>query len=181
MSGAARTARLAIVGALVVTAGCAGMTQPAAAPITATAELKSAQGQNVGNATLTQVPDGVRVLIEARGLPPGPHGVHIHEVGKCDPQFASAGGHFNPAGKQHGLENPAGPHAGDLPNITIAADGTGRLESLNRNVSLDGSAATLFDADGSALVVHAGPDDFKTDPAGNSGARIACGVITRAR
>jgi superoxide dismutase, Cu-Zn family len=176
-----RTARLAIVVSLVAAAGCARMTQPSSPPITATAELKNAQGQGVGYATLSQVPDGVRVLIEARGLPPGPHGVHIHAVGKCDPpQFTSAGGHFNPEGKQHGFENPAGPHAGDLPNITIAADGTGRLESLNRDVRLDGGPHTLFDADGSAVVVHAGPDDFKTDPAGNSGARIACGVITKA-
>ena len=159
-------------------AGCAGMMQ-AAAPI-ATAQLKNASGDVVGTATFTEVGGGVRIVLEARGLPPGEKGVHIHEVGKCDPPaFTSAGGHFNPAKRQHGLQNPQGPHAGDLPNITVAADGTGRLETTTNRVTLFSGETSVFDADGSALVVHAGPDDFKTDPTGNSGARIACGVISR--
>lgn len=162
--------------------GCAVLNPPTPAPVTATAELKNARGQTVATATFFQVSDGVRVVLEARGLPPGLKGVHIHEVGRCDPpDFTTAGAHYNPMGRQHGLQNPAGPHAGDLPNITIAADGAGRLESMNTHVSLGASGNALLDADGSSIVIHAGPDDFKTDPAGNSGARIACGVVTRAR
>jgi Cu-Zn family superoxide dismutase len=161
-------------------AGCAGLGQPPAAPMTAAAEMKNAQGQTVGNATLAQVGGGVRVVLEVRGLPSGPKGVHIHTVGKCDPpDFNSAGEHFNPDGKKHGLQNPEGPHAGDLPNITIGADGSGRLESMNERIGLDSGARSLFDADGSALVIHAAPDDFKTDPTGNTGGRIACGLITK--
>lgn len=160
--------------------GCAGLTQPAAVPVTATAELRNAQGQPVGNATLSEVGGGVRVIVEARRLPPGAKGVHIHAVGKCDaPEFTTAGGHFNPANKKHGLDNPDGPHAGDLPNITIAADGSGRLESMNERISLGSGSNSILDADGAAIVIHAAADDFKTDPTGNSGGRIACGVITK--
>jgi len=167
---------------LATLAGCAGMRQPPSAPTTATAELKNAQGQTVGTAMLSQVGGGVRVVLEARGLPPGAKGVHIHTVGKCDPpDFTSAGAHFNPAARKHGLQNPDGPHAGDLPNITIGADGTGRLESMNERISLGDGVNSLFDADGSAIVVHAAPDDFKTDPTGNSGGRVACGVITKSK
>ncbi len=160
--------------------GCAGLTQPAAVPVTATAELRNAQGQPVGNATLSEVGGGVRVIVEARRLPPGAKGVHIHAVGKCDaPEFTTAGGHFNPANKKHGLDNPDGPHAGDLPNITIAADGSGRLESMNERISLGSGSNSILDADGAAIVIHAAADDFKTDPTGNSGGRVACGVITK--
>lgn len=165
-----------LIAACAVAAGCAA-TKPA--PMTATAELRNAQGQPVGTATLTDVGGGVRVIVEARNLPPGDKGVHIHEVGRCEPPFTTAGGHFNPGKRQHGLQNPAGPHAGDLPNITIGTDGTGRLETVTDRVTLGGGATSLFDADGSAIVIHAAPDDHRTDPAGNSGARIACGVIVR--
>jgi Cu-Zn family superoxide dismutase len=131
-------------------------------------------------ATLTQTPGGVHIVLEATGLPPGPKGVHIHEVGTCvAPQFTSAGGHFNPDKKQHGTMNPAGPHAGDLPNITVGADGRGRLETTTERVTLGAGTTSLFDGDGSALVVHGGPDDFRTDPTGNSGGRLLCGVVTR--
>src|SRR5205814_35083 len=161
-------------------AGCASMSQMGTAEHTAVAELKNSSGQPAGIATFTQVPGAVRVVIEAKGLPPGPHGVHIHEVGKCEgPQFTTAGGHFNPEKKQHGTLNPQGAHAGDLPNLTIAADGTGRLETTSDRISLTSGAKSVFDADGSAVVVHAGPDDFKTDPTGNSGGRVACGVIVK--
>lgn len=159
-------------------AGCAGTVAPT--ENTARAQLRNAGGQTVGTVTLTQVGKAVRVVLEARGLPPGTKAVHIHAVGKCDPpDFASAGSHFNPQGRQHGAKNPEGPHAGDLPNVTIAADGTGRLESTNELVTLHRAPNSLFDADGSAVVVHAAPDDFRTDPTGNSGARIACGVVMR--
>lgn len=162
--------------------GCAAMSQSTPGDTTATAELKNASGQTVGTATLNQLASGVRVVLEMRGMPPGAHGVHIHAVGKCEPPaFTTAGGHFNPGAKKHGALNPEGPHAGDLPNITIGQDGTGRLESVSEAVSVTAGATSLFGADGSAVVVHAGPDDFKTDPAGNSGARIACGVIVKAR
>ncbi len=165
-----------LIAVCAVAAGCAAM-KPA--PMTATAELRNAQGQPVGTATLTDVGGGVRVIVEARNLPPGDKGVHIHEVGRCEPPFTTAGGHFNPGKRQHGLQNPAGPHAGDLPNITIGTDGTGRLETVTDRVTLGGGATSLFDADGSAIVIHAAPDDHRSDPAGNSGARIACGVIVR--
>jgi Cu-Zn family superoxide dismutase len=120
-------------------------------------------------------------VLEARGVPPGLHGFHIHAVGKCDPpDFSSAGQHFNPTGKQHGALNPAGSHAGDLPNLNVGPDGVGRLETTTEQITLGTGPTSVWDADGSALVLHAAPDDFKTDPTGNAGARIACGVITKA-
>jgi Cu-Zn family superoxide dismutase len=168
---------VAVVAAFLV-AGCASMGTPT--DNTARAELGNAGGQTVATATLTQVGGAVRVVIEARGLPPGVKGVHVHAVGKCDPpEFTSAGSHFNPQGKQHGALNPQGPHAGDLPNLTIGADGKGRLESTTQLLTLASGPTSVFDADGSAIVIHAAPDDFKTDPTGNSGARIACGVIVK--
>jgi Cu-Zn family superoxide dismutase len=158
---------------------CATPGQPAATP-TATAELKNAAGQSVGTATFTQVGNAVRIVLVAHGMAPGPKGVHVHETGRCDPPgFTSAGAHFNPSGKQHGALNPQGPHAGDLPNITIAPDGTGRMETTTEAFTLGRGSTSVFDADGSALVVHTGPDDLKTDPTGNSGARSACGVIVK--
>ena len=167
-----------LTGVCLLLAGCAGMTQPSG--MTATAALHDENGQAVGTATLTEVSGGVRIVIDAHGLPPGVKGVHIHEVGRCDPPgFTSAGGHFNPDRHQHGLLNPQGPHAGDLPNITIAPDGTGRLETMDERITLGPGPNSIFDADGSAIVIHAAPDDFKTDPTGNSGARIACGVIVK--
>lgn len=147
----------------------------------AIAELYDAQGELVGLAFLAQeTAQTVRVTIQVEGLAPGRHGVHIHEIGRCEPpDFASAGGHFNPSGQPHGLENPEGPHAGDLPNLTVAEDGTGWLEAETRWVSLTPGPTSLFDADGSALVIHTDPDDQRTDPSGSSGARIACGVLER--
>jgi superoxide dismutase, Cu-Zn family len=163
---------------LAVLAGCAGLsTGPA---LEARAELREANGRAAGTARFEQVGDSVHIVLTLTGLPPGPHAVHIHAVGRCDPpDFGSAGAHFNPERRQHGLQNPEGPHAGDLPNVTVQPDGQGRLETVTARVTLGSGPASLFDADGSALVVHAGPDDFKTDPAGQAGARIACGVITR--
>jgi len=142
-------------------------------------ELLSSQGKQVGRATLTQQQGGVRISLEARKLSPGPHGFHIHAVGKCDPPgFTSAAGHFNPDGKKHGLKNPAGPHAGDLPNLIAGADGSASIEVVASWVTLAPGSNSLMGREGSALVIHASPDDDMTDPAGNAGARIACGVIS---
>ncbi len=134
-----------------------------------TSEVIGASGDPLGKATLSQEADGTRVHLELRGLPPGQYGVHLHAIGKCDaPGFTTAGGHFNPGMKQHGRMNPAGEHAGDLPNIVFGDDSKGVLDAVQSGLRL---------ADGASIVVHAGPDDYKTDPSGNSGARIACGVL----
>lgn len=170
---------VAAVVASLLLAGCATVSTPPA-DNTARAELRNAGGQPVGTATLTQAGRALRVVLEAHGLPPGVKAVHVHSVGRCEaPGFTSAGDHFNPTGRQHGALNPAGPHAGDLPNITIGPDGRGRLESTTELMTLLGGPTSVFDANGSALVVHAAPDDFRTDPTGNAGARLACGVIVR--
>ena len=170
-----RHASLILVALMV--AGCASMQSSDNAAV---ADLKNTAGQSVGVAQLTQAGNVVRIVVEARGLPPGPHGVHVHAVGKCDPpDFNSAGGHFNPLNKQHGALNPQGSHAGDLPNLTVAPDGNGRMETTTERLTLGSGPASVWDADGSALVVHASPDDFKTDPTGNSGGRIACGVLVK--
>ena len=127
---------------------------------------------------MTQMSDGtVMVSVAVRGLPPGQHGIHIHAVGSCTPTFAAAGPHYNPAQKQHGLDNPNGPHAGDLPNLTMGASGAGTFTAMTNRVTITGGPNTIFDSDGSALVIHALVDDQKTDPAGNSGDRIACAVV----
>jgi Cu-Zn family superoxide dismutase len=150
----------------------------AAAPV-ARAELRNAAGETVATATFEPGPSGVELRIEATRLPPGTHGFHLHAVGRCEgPDFKSAGGHFNPGERKHGLENPAGPHAGDLPNLVVGPDGKGRA-SARLSVALDAGPSSLFHEGGTSLVVHADPDDMRTDPAGNSGARIACGVVTR--
>jgi superoxide dismutase, Cu-Zn family len=148
-------------------------------PTTAMAELKDVQGKVVGNAALTQEAGGVKVMVTLSGLTgnAGEHGIHIHTTGQCTPDFSAAGGHFNPTNAQHGLNNPAGPHGGDGPNLQLAADGSASYEVVNDRVTLGSGPNSLFDADGSAVVVHAGPDDQVTDPSGNSGDRIACGVI----
>ena len=169
---------LILIASIVLLTGCAStMGGPRA---TATANLGDPAGRPAGTARLEQVSGGVHVVLEMTAMRPGAHGVHIHAIGKCDPPgFTTAGGHFNPGNRQHGTLNPQGPHAGDLPNITIEADGAGRMETLTDRVRLEGDGTSLFDADGSALVVHAGPDDFTTDPSGGSGARIACGALVK--
>jgi len=147
----------------------------------ATAQVKNGSGQVIGTAQLTEDAQGVvQVKLDATGLPAGQHGIHIHTVGKCEPaDFTGAGGHFNPAGKKHGLLNPDGPHAGDLPALTADAGGAVHYEATTDRVSISSGPLTLLDADGSALVIHANADDQSTDPTGNSGGRIACGVIQK--
>ncbi len=147
---------------------------------TAKAELRNAQGETVGNATLSEGHAGVRIALQLAKLPPGTHGFHIHAVGKCDPPaFTTAGGHFNPDARKHGGKSAEGPHAGDLPNLVIGPDGSFKGEVLAPRVTLTAGTHSLLTANGTALVVHADPDDESTDPTGNSGGRIACGVITR--
>lgn len=143
-------------------------------------KLFNSQGVKVGRVILSEQPGGVGISLQVWNLPPGMHGFHIHALGKCDPPaFTTAGGHFNPEGKKHGLQNPAGPHSGDLPNLVVGPDGTAAVEVLAPRVTLaPGTINSLLGRDGSALVIHAGPDDDRTDPAGNAGARIACGVIS---
>jgi Cu-Zn family superoxide dismutase len=150
--------------------GCVTGEPQGGAPMT----LVNSAGQSIGTIRAWQTPGGISFRIDASGLPPGIHGIHVHGVGRCDPpDFASAGSHWNPASRKHGLNNPAGPHAGDLPNVTVAASGV-----LQETVALPhATLAQLLDADGAALVLHAAADDNMTDPSGNSGARIACAVI----
>jgi len=145
----------------------------------AAATLGQGNGAPAGTAILTRAGDKLTLSVALAGLPAGEKGMHLHMVGKCEaPAFASAGGHLNPHGKQHGSQNPAGSHLGDLPNILLGSNGTGAVTT-----ALSGSATELepilFDADGTAIMVHTAADDYKTDPTGNSGARIACGVLTR--
>jgi Cu-Zn family superoxide dismutase len=152
----------------------------AQAPKKATAKLMDAKGANVGTATITPSGGGVKIAANLMGLPPGMHALHIHTVGKCDPpDFMTAGGHFNPGMKQHGKDNPQGAHAGDLPNFTVDAKGKAKVNVMAAGVTLGDGPNSLFHTGGTALMVHAMPDDYKTDPTGNAGARIACGVITK--
>lgn len=169
-----------LLGALGV-AGCMQTSDTASGSSSATAAgaratLAAADGASRGSATFADGSGGIVVRATAEGLPPGTHGIHIHTTGRCDaPDFASAGPHWNPTGKQHGRDNPQGAHHGDLPNIVIGSDGRGTLQFTTPG----GTLAEMLDADGAALVIHANPDDDRTDPSGNSGGRIACGVIAR--
>lgn len=174
--------RTVMLGIALIAAGCSSAQRARNAVAVANAIMYNTSGAPIGTAQLTQDQSGsVFVEIASISLPPGAHGVHFHDVGKCDggttPAFSTAGGHYNPLAKQHGLENPNGPHAGDNPNITIPENGVGRVSFSSDRVSLTPGTASLLDADGSALVIHATADDQVSNPAGNSGARIACGVV----
>jgi Cu-Zn family superoxide dismutase len=163
---------------LLVAAGVAALSFAAQAQ-TAKASLKDTTGKDVGSVQLLQTPHGVLLKMSLKGVEPGEHAFHIHAVGKCEAPFTSAGGHFNPASRKHGMEAAEGAHAGDMPNLYIPANGELRIDVANHMITLaKGQANSVFDADGSSIIIHAGPDDYKTDPTGNAGDRIVCGVIT---
>jgi superoxide dismutase, Cu-Zn family len=144
----------------------------------ATVTLQGSKGEPVGEAVLMETPHGVLVKATLHDLPPGDHAFHIHEHGKCVAPFDSAGGHFNPKNTHHGFLNPEGAHAGDMPNVTVQGDGKAKVEILADGVTLaKGKPGSLFGGEGTSLVIHAGADDYSSDPAGNAGGRIACGVI----
>jgi superoxide dismutase, Cu-Zn family len=166
-----------IIGSVLIAAAVAAV--GAAAGEQAKATLKNAQGQTVGEAALTETPHGVLVHVDLTNVPAGVHAFHLHETGKCDPPFTTAGGHFNPTKKQHGVENAMGMHAGDLPNIQVPSTGALSFDVFERDVTLGSGANSLFDADGTAIVIHEKADDYKSDPAGNAGARVICGIIVK--
>ena len=143
-------------------------------------QMNDAQGKSVGTAELSTAPKGVKILLNLMNLPAGDHAIHVHGVAKCEgPAFTTAGGHFNPDSKHHGLQNPDGPHAGDMPNFTVAADGTSKETVIAPGVTMGDDSHSIFTNGGTALVIHEKADDMKNDPAGNAGARIACGAIAK--
>lgn len=168
--------RIAVFLLVWATAAMAGAAEQGKA---ATANIVDSQGRAIGTAHFSEKTGGVAVTVKVSGLPPGKHGIHLHEQGKCEPPgFSTAGGHFNPFSKRHGSSNPEGKHAGDLPNLVVKPDGTAEYTATAQGATLAAGAGSLLKEGGTALMIHAGPDDEKTDPSGNSGGRIACGVVT---
>lgn len=173
-----------LVSVILVVAGCGNAKQKV--PVSGEqmeaiiAPLVNTEGKEIGEVTLVQEAEGVLINVQAENLPPGTHGIHVHETGVCTaPEFTSAGAHFNPTAKEHGFDNPKGFHLGDLPNIEVTEDGKVSRELMTAEITLKkGEANSILDKDGSAIVIHEKADDYKTDPAGDSGARIACAAIT---
>lgn len=167
---------------VIALAGCATSApvtrMPDPAPAPAAASVRDSAGRALAEARISSVGDSLRVQLQATGMRAGTYGAHIHAVGRCDgPDFATAGPHWNPSGQQHGKNNPQGMHKGDLPNLFVGSDGRGSVEINVPGASIAGGGSALLDADGAAIVVHERADDYRTDPSGNSGARIACGVL----
>lgn len=184
-SFASRSLGLAAAAAVAAIAGCAHAPSPLNRIAVAYSTIYGPAGESRGTIELWQDTDNiVHVRMQLHDLTPGDHGIHFHAVGKCEgagaTPFATAGAHYNPIGRMHGLLNPAGPHAGDAPNITAGADGRVDAGFTTDRVTLTAGSTTLFDADGSAIVIHAGADDQTSQPAGNAGARVACGVLRKA-
>lgn len=159
---------------------CSSVAFGQGAPKSAHADIVNAQGQSIGTAKILPAKKGAKIEVNVLQLPPGNHGIHIHAVGKCEgPAFTTAGGHLNPDTKKHGKDNPEGPHAGDLLMIDVKADGTAKATLVDTMVTLGDGPNSLFHDGGTAIVIHEKEDDYKTDPTGNSGGRIACGVIQK--
>jgi Cu-Zn family superoxide dismutase len=169
---------IALVAVLAVGAGAAVDAGVANEP-TAQAELKDIHGKSLGTLRLEQAAQGLIIQGSLHGVPPGTHALHIHQVGKCEPPFKSAGDHFNPLSKQHGLRSEGGEHAGDLPNLVAPANGDVSVEVFAPGVTLTGGKEAVLDADGAAVVLHAKADDYASQPAGNAGDRVACGIIVK--
>lgn len=168
--------KLAGITMLAAGVALAAASQTASAAEQASAAMKNAKGDSVGTVMLRETPQGTLLHATLENLPAGAHAFHVHAVGVCEPPFKSAGGHYNPTGAKHGIESAEGMHAGDMPNIHVPESGALEIEVLNTLLRLDDA---LFDADGAAIVIHEGPDDYVTDPAGAAGPRIACGVIRK--
>lgn len=170
---------LSVIPLVVFVAGCTTMNGSSAAAPTAHAKLVAGDGSSRGVARVTEAADGLHVVVKAMGIPPGEHAVHVHTTGTCTgPDFTSAGGHWNPTSRQHGKDNPAGMHMGDMPNMLVQSNGTGEIEYHIAGGTISSGTTPLLDADGAAVVIHAKADDNVSDPAGNAGGRIACGILS---
>jgi Cu-Zn family superoxide dismutase len=166
--------RSSLAALLALSASCA--TYRASSIERADVPMRDAAGHDLGTLSLVNGTGGLVLTGVVRGLPPGVHGIHLHTIGRCEPAFDAAGGHWNPMRRMHGTQNPQGPHLGDMPNITVGPDSSATVRVTTTGGTLRGTDP-LLDADGAAVVIHAGADDYRTDPSGNSGARIACGVV----